>query len=812
MSIIGSNILAGASGQAGGAGAYEIERSVRFSSSDSAYLSRTPASAGNRRTYTLSFWTKRAALASSGYQAIFSAGTGGGANSGLYFSSDKLEFFHDAGNSGSVFTAAVLRDVSAWYHVALAVDTTQSTAANRVKFYINGIDQALTGTQPTQNLDSLYINQANAHNIGRRTNGDLYLNAYLADIHFIDSQALTPSAFGEFDTNGVWQPIEYAGSYGTNGFHLPFSNNSTAAALGTDTSSNGNTWTVNNISVTAGVGNDSVVDSPTNGSQVDTGVGGEVVGNYATLNPLASASGVTLSNGNLEEAMDATYRTNSGTIYVSSGKWYAEMTAGTQSQVGIVRAGAFDPTTRFGEGANQSGGYAYNYYDGYKLNNGSGSSYGATYSTGDIIGVAMDLDAGTLTFYKNNTSQGVAFSGLPAGNYTFGSGHATSTGTHWNFGQRPFAYTAPSGFKALCTTNLPEPTIADGSQYFQVIKYPGNGTTQTLPNINSEPSSGLNFSPDFVWIKNRSEGFSNILTDTVRGAGNKLISDRTDAENTTDADPQYGTLEAFTSNGFTVNVGTFAPTAGGQLNKTSIPYAAWTWDAGSSTVTNTQGSITSQVRANASAGFSVVTYTGTGSQATIGHGLNVAPGLIIAKRRDSTSNWDVYHSSLGKDNTIFLNSTSAVIADANHWGTSTPNSTVFGAIGAGAANNAASGSLQVAYCFAPVAGYSSFGSYVGNGSSTNGPFVYLGFRPKFILFKSSTSGENWDIYDSSRSQYNLSTLSLQPNLSGAEYNAGSIGIDFLSNGFKLIGGSNTSSQTYIYAAFAEHPFATSRAR
>jgi hypothetical protein len=164
---------------AGAAGGYQIERSLRFNSADSAHLNRTPASAGNRRTYTLSFWTKRAALASSGYQAIFSAGTGGGANSGLYFSSDKLEFFHDAGNSGSVFTAAVLRDVSAWYHVALAVDTTQSTAANRVKFYINGIDQALTGTQPTQNLDSLYINQANAHNIGRRTNGDLYLNGVL---------------------------------------------------------------------------------------------------------------------------------------------------------------------------------------------------------------------------------------------------------------------------------------------------------------------------------------------------------------------------------------------------------------------------------------------------------------------------------------------------------------------------------------------------------------------------------------------------------------------------------------------------------
>jgi hypothetical protein len=265
MSIIGSNILAGASGQAGGGGAYEVSRSVRFSSSDSAYLSRTPASSSNRKTFTWAGWVKLCAVPGT-YTVLFGAGAGG-SDSGLirlnYESSGKLNLA--AWNTDPIIrTASVYRDFSAWYHIVVAVDTANATASNRAKIYINGTEAAYDSDfrSSISNLDTPWNNNV-FHAIGRLTSSDgQYANAYFADVYNIDGQALDPSSFGEFDTNGVWQPIAYTGSYGTNGFRLPFSDNSTAAALGTDTSSNGNTWTVNNLSVTAGAGNDSAGGLP----------------------------------------------------------------------------------------------------------------------------------------------------------------------------------------------------------------------------------------------------------------------------------------------------------------------------------------------------------------------------------------------------------------------------------------------------------------------------------------------------------------------------------------------------------------------
>ena len=273
-----------------------------------------------------------------------------------------------------------------------------------------------------------------------------------------------------------------------------------------------------------------------------------------------------------------------------------------------------------------------------------------------------------------------------------------------NFGQRPFAYTAPSGFKALCTTNLPEPTIADGSTAMDVALYTGNGSTQTI--------SGLNFSPDLVWIKNRANGLTaHRLCDTVRGATKEIYSNETDAE-ATDANG----LTAFTSDGFSVG-------SSGGVNGSSNGIVAWTWDAGSSTVTNTEGSITSQVRANASAGFSVLTWTGQTAAGTIGHGLGVAPSLIICKARSNAQSWGVYHKDTGINNYLLLDSTGASTAYSGIWGSSAPTSTVFGVPGNVGLNNNNTWTY-VAYCFAPVAGYSSFGSYTGNGSATDGPFVF----------------------------------------------------------------------------------------
>jgi hypothetical protein len=329
-----------------------------------------------------------------------------------------------------------------------------------------------------------------------------------------------------------------------------------------------------------------------------------------------------------------------------------------------------------------------------------------------------------------------------------------------------------------------------------VALYTGNGSTQTI--------SGLNFSPDFGWFKRRGpSAASHFLFDQVRGAGKFLVSNTTAAEGN---DSVY-TLQSFNSDGYTMG-------STGAMNESGSTYVVWSWDAGSSTVTNTAGSITSQVRANASAGFSVVTYTSSSSVSTVGHGLGVAPYLIITKNRSVSNTWWTYHNAIGNTKAMRLDTTDAQTTISSTWNNTSPTSTVF-TVGGEWGN----GNNIVAYCFAPVAGYSSFGSYTGNGATgwpnADGPFVFLGFRPKFILWKCTSQAENWVIYDSVRETYNFVNDKLLPNSSAAESTNNNHEIDFLSNGFKIRnnnGEFNQNAATYIYAAFAEHPFATSRAR
>ena len=797
-------------GGGGGAAEYQIERSVRFNSSDSGHLSRVPSSTSATTTWTWSAWVKRATL---GGKGLFGAYYG---NQSRYFlirfnSSDQIDIYGGNYSTSSstttnvyLITTSLYRDTSAWMHVVFTYDTANGTSSDRARLYVNGnrVTDFSTEIYPGSS-SSTFVNYNTAtHYTGAWWTGSEFFDGYLADIHFIDSQALDPTSFGEFDTNGVWQPKAYSGGYGTNGFHLPFSDNSTSAALGTDTSGNGNTWTVNNISVAAGAGNDSLVDTPTNYG-TDTGAGGEVRGNYATLNPLvvnANSGQVTFSNGNLNlvYSSTATYSSTIATIGVSSGKWYWEVTQTASSQnsnIGVVRDG--DSLANYvGQTAN---GYSYYGGAGNKYNNAIGVSYGASFAANDVIGVALDMDAGTITFYKNGVSQGQAYSGLSGLFYpAVSDGNSSATVAFVvNFGQRPFAYTAPSGFKALCTQNLPDPTIADGSTAMDVALYTGNGSTQTI--------SGLGFSPDFVWLKTRSTAGSydyHWLFDTIRGVNKGLSSNATLVEQSfTD------TLTSFDSTGFTV---------GSNMNQNTVPYAAWTWDAGSSTVTNNDGSITSQVRANPSAGFSIVTYSGNGVVgSTIGHGLNAVPSMLIVKPRTgvTTYGWRVYHASTGNTKYLNLNS-SAAAATYTDWNSTTPTSSVFSVDGTTAGTVNVSGSTYVAYCFAPVEGYSAFGSYTGNGSA-DGPFVYTGFRPRWIMFKRTDATQNWTIIDTSRDTYNIMNRRLFANLSYAEDQGIPNFIDITANGFKCRDSNisyNASGGTYIYAAFAENPFKTSRAR
>jgi hypothetical protein len=321
-------------------------------------------------------------------------------------------------------------------------------------------------------------------------------------------------------------------------------------------------------------------------------------------------------------------------------------------------------------------------------------------------------------------------------------------------------------------------------------------------------------SPDFVWIKQQNTSYSvgHQLYDVVRGAGSlkQLDSSNTTAEGGGNTN-QYGYLSSFDSAGFSVTAGSLDSD---YVNKSGITYVGWAWDAGTSTVSNPDGSITSQVRANATAGFSVVGYTGTSSNATVGHGLGVTPGLLICKSRTQSggSNWVVWHSSFTGLEFLRLNTTDSKQSASVVFNSTAPNSTVI-SLGSDAAVNG-SGNTHIIYAFAPVVGYSNFGSYTGNGSA-DGPFVYTGFRPAFVLMKtSSTSGNDWYIYDYRReAEYNPSTKPLYPNGSFAEQ-GDSRPIDLLSNGFKIRYNQffNASGATIIYAAFAESPFQYARAR
>ena len=787
---------------------YQIERSLRCNSSDSAYLSWVPGtSATSSRKMTYSTWIKRSRL-SVDYEHF---GLTANANSGrdairIDIGTEILQVYFAEGPGGIVNTNVKFRDTSAWYHILVSIDTTQVTPSNRIVVYVNNVVQDVAGTQPIQNYDFTgFLAPGKTQNIGRHTTGQYYFSGYMANVQCIDGQALTPSSFTEVSaTTGQLIPKAYTGTYGTNGFYLKFADNSTAAALGTDTSGNGNNWTPNYLSVTAGAGNDSLVDTPTSYG-TDTGVGGEVRGNYALANALDNG-GQTLANGNLDiTGISSNWRSTRGTIGMSSGKWYWEITIGftnnasNQSLLGIA-TGAASISGNYAS----AGAYGWEYYssNGNKFNNGSNSGYGDSYTNGNVIGVAFDADAGSLTFYKNGSSQGTAYTGLTSGPYFPSFSLYGVSLVSFNAGQRAFASPAPSGFKALCDTNLTAPLIAKPSTVFDVITYTGTGSSLTLPNGSSTPTS-ISFTPDFAWLKGRSGATDHALYDAVRGVQKDLVSNSTSAETT-----ETTGLTAFGTNTFTV--GSLA-----KLNTSSSTYVAWAWYAGGSTVSNTAGSITSQVRANASAGFSVVTYTGTGSAATVGHGLGVAPSLIIVKSRSNASTeWQVYHQSLGINQTIQLNSTSAASTISGYWGSTAPSSTVFGLIGTGYQNNI-SGATYVAYCFAPVTGYSSFGSYTGNGSA-DGPFVYTGFRPRWIMVKCVDSAQNWFMLDTARNTYNAVNSYLMANSSSAEdANNSTVNTDFTSNGFKVratTSNLNNNAQNYVFAAFAENPFQYARAR
>ena len=813
MSIIGSNILAGASGQGGG---YTIENSLRLRSSASAYLNRTPASAGNRKTWTWSAWVKRGTLSVNNQYLL---GTPFNGATGFRFNSNDTFYFTGNGSTQFDFnTTQVFRDSSAWYHIVIAFDTTQATSSNRVKFYVNGVQITAfnTATYPSLNLDG-QINAADVHRISH-VNNDAGTNfdGYLAEVNFVDGQALDPSSFGEYNEDtGVWQPAAYAGTYGTNGFYLPFSDATTTTTLAADSSGNGNDWTPNNISLTSGGTYDSMTDTPT------IYAGG---GNYCTLSPIFVGRGDAggtygATNGNLTGvnigAGGWAMMGSTMVIPAASGKYYFECTVGAAPQsmsVGVQKAGTPFAAPYIVGYVGDANGYSYA-NDGYKFNNGS-SAYGSTATANDVIGVAIDASGATssIEFYKNGVSMGVAFTGITGGLMPAISTTAVAGNCHMNFGQRPFAYTPPTDFLPLHTGNLPDSTIVDGSQYMDMVLY----TAATADGTYTE--GNLSFRPDFSWIKNRNNAERHFLSDVVRG--NTSITDKFLVSNSTAAEGANGvsgTTFSVTDTGYEF-VETSINT--GELFFNGRTYVGWNWKANGAGVLNEQGSIDSTVSANPTAGFSIVTYTGTGANATVGHGLGAAPSMIMVKNRDSGAvGGAVYHASLGATKYLKLfqttTGTDRDATDNTAWngGSPTFDSDVFSV---GSLNRTNSSAQMVAYCFSEVEGYSKFGSYTGNGSS-DGVFVYLGFRPALVLTKRSDSTGPWVIYDATRDLSNdANTALLYPYASDAEYSQTG-GFDLLSNGFKIRASTNivdynASGGTYIYMAFAENPFKNSLAR
>ena len=327
------------------------------------------------------------------------------------------------------------------------------------------------------------------------------------------------------------------------------------------------------------------------------------------------------------------------------------------------------------------------------------------------------------------------------------------------------------------------------SDHFNTKLYTGDGTT-------SNAQTGIGFQPDLVWTKGRSDAYDHTLTDAVRGATKYLISNSTNAEATGNI------VTSFDSDGFTLG-------NRGEANNNNSTYVAWNWKANGAGSSNTDGSITSTVSASTTSGFSIVTYTGTGSAATVGHGLGSAPSVIIQKKRSASATWLVKHPAIGTDGYIRLDATNASATDSAIWNSTDPTSTVF-SIGTDATINGG-GATNVAYCFAEKKGFSKFGSYTGNGS-TDGTFVFCGFKPAFILFKETTVARDWIMYDNKRIGYNPTQSQLQANGSGAETTDTTAPIDLCSNGFKLRGTKtwiNESGQTYIFMAFAEHPLVSS---
>jgi hypothetical protein len=797
---------------------FDITNSLRFEDGDNPSLTFTPGSAGNRRTWTWSGWIKRGNLLDG--QGFINAGNA----PSMGFHENKG--YYTLTGVGNSYTSALFRDPSAWYNVVIAFNSAESSAGDRVKYYVNGTQHTMDANHISTNAEYA-VNNTVEHSIGVSgvTGSTTYFDGYMAEINLIDGAALTPSSFGE-TKNDIWIPKDTSGlTFGTNGFRLQFKQTGTGTAssstIGADTSGNDNHWTSNNL-----VASDVTIDSPTNNFPVQ-------------MHTDANGAG-SITEGGLKSQVvsQGNYYSVGTNIGMHGGKYYFEYRPirggnnsdglpnvrlfpdGTSTQTSSDNpAGSIDIECGSEDGSDGIYMVALDLVNGkvYRGRNGSWSNSGDPTSGATGTGAVKSLTAANLTshlrvgaVHRHDTGTSIiTFNFGQEGTflaYTTAGGNADANG----FGN--FKYAPPSGYLAICTRNLPDPVATidpkeDGSpqDYFNTVLYTGAGSGANANTVNT-----VGFQPDFTWIKNRGDDESHILQDSVMGVANFLQSDTT----TQDQDTGGGDIHTFNSAGFILGY------TNNRSNATNDTYVAWNWKAGTSfsndASSTSVGSIDSTGSVNTDVGFSIINYVGSGGNGTYAHGLGVTPEMVMVKDRTDTANWAVYHKAVGTGKYLELNQTDAVTTDSVQFPSVTSTVIGVGVQGDGSITNTDTDNY-IAYCFASVDGYSKIGSYTGNGS-TAGVFVYTGFRPAFIMMK-QTAVDDWGIYDNKRTGQNndgsAGNSVLYPNINNNEETQASRAIDLLSNGFKLRTSNvtfNENNGTYIYMAFAEQPFKYANAR
>ena len=719
---------------------------------------------------------------------------------------DNSNVWNDTEPTSSVFTVATVNDVNASGNTYVAYCFAEISGYSKFgSFTGNGGSQAIDVGFPVAWVMLKRTSNASSWAIFDNTRGGNPVANFVSFPNRDQAESQTGAMVFSGDTfndNGS------VSDNGTTVLYMAFADTREAAFF-KDVSSNGNHFTPVNLDY-----RDSVPDVPTN--------------NFATLNPLRVNQQTQVfaeSNLKFSSSQSSTNPACVSTFAVNKGKWYWEVlvvtAANASNSVGIA-------TTTGDLENDQYAGYqkdwAFSYQtDGNKRNNNSASSYGSSFTDGDIIAVMLDLDNGNLYFRKNNTIQAsgaAAFASLSdtftsyslvygggAQVYNFGqdssfAGNKSTANTNADgngFGS--FAYAPPSGYLALCSQNLPNAAIIDGTDNFNTLLYTGDGNS-------TKSISGVGFSPDWVWVKNRASTYDHALSDSVRGASAAYLSSNNTASESTYG-KIYGDLTSFDSDGFSVAEGSDSTYPDAAFNQSSQAYVAWNWLAGTAFSNDASatgvGTIDSEGQVNTTAGFSIVKHDNGSGTRTVAHGLSSAPEIIFEKKRDATGDWIVQFTVIdGTSDYMRLNTTVAKTDGSN----ALPTATVYSPYVGGGAD-------CLAYCFHSVEGYSKVGSYVGNGNAA-GPFVFTGFRPAWILFKNTSAATNWEIYDTTRQPSNVALGPLYANLSSAEESHATLpALDILSNGFKprsTWAEFNTNGQTYVYIAFAEQPFKYANAR